>query len=217
MSSVGVSEYAACSCPSFRKKISVVNAFHWSKTSMEEAAKVAAAASTPAPAPASTTTATEMEKQPSTKAEEPATDCEVSRCQFGDPSREPPLSVNQFKCKKFFVLRVNCDLLQYVTFWASRYNHQKGTRTNINFWLCPVTSPKEFKIAFFLTMIFFLIFWLNKTKYHTTKWALFAVLMCESKCQKSKHNQEMSIKTKTFLFYLFIFFAREINGNSKCR
>ncbi|XP_019752792.1 tumor protein p63-regulated gene 1 protein [Hippocampus comes] len=70
-------------------------------TSMEETTAAAASA----PVPAAAAAATEMEKQSSTKAEEPATDCGVSRCQFGDPSGEPPLSVNQFKCKKFFVLR----------------------------------------------------------------------------------------------------------------
>ncbi|XP_061682355.1 tumor protein p63-regulated gene 1 protein [Syngnathoides biaculeatus] len=39
------------------------------------------------------------------EAEEPAVKCGAVGCQFGDPSGEPPLSLNQFKVKKFFVLR----------------------------------------------------------------------------------------------------------------
>ncbi|XP_037106025.1 tumor protein p63-regulated gene 1 protein isoform X1 [Syngnathus acus] len=48
---------------------------------------------------------TPPKKPPGAKVEEPATIRVVSHCHFGDPSGEPPLSLNQFKCKKFFVLR----------------------------------------------------------------------------------------------------------------
>ncbi|XP_077439162.1 tumor protein p63-regulated gene 1 protein [Vanacampus margaritifer] len=58
-----------------------------------------------ATATATATATTEAEKPSGAEVEEPAMECAASRCQFGDPSGEPALSLNQFKCKKFFVLR----------------------------------------------------------------------------------------------------------------
>ncbi|XP_049579418.1 tumor protein p63-regulated gene 1 protein [Syngnathus scovelli] len=68
------------------------------KPSKEEGA-AAVALGTEAPPP------TPPKKPPPTKVEEPPTTRTVSHCQFGDPSGEPPLSLSQFKGKKFFVLR----------------------------------------------------------------------------------------------------------------